>query len=105
MLVGGLKRLTPLYGAHLLLFFIAAFFVRIAAVYFARVDYVDFLQVKHLFADPRHYIPAALTLSYSPKYLDILPLYLILLGVAPRSSMPSNAIHGGHSSCRDWSMR
>ena len=75
--------LTRIYGAHLLLFFSAAFFVRIAAAYFARVDYVDFLQVKHLFADPRHYVPAALTLSYLPKYLDILPLYLILLAAAP----------------------
>ena len=58
-------------------------FVRLAAVYFARVDYVDFLQVKPLFADPRHYVPAALTLSYLPKYLDILPLYLVLLAAAP----------------------
>jgi hypothetical protein len=77
------KRLSRIYGAHLLLFISAALFVRLAAVYFARVDYVDFLQVKHLFADPRHYIPAALTLSYLPKYLDILPLYLILLAAAP----------------------
>ncbi len=77
------QRLTRIYGAHLLLFFSAAIFVRIASIYFARVDYVDFLQVKHLFADPRHYIPAALTLSYLPKYLDILPLYLILLAAAP----------------------
>jgi hypothetical protein len=36
-----------------------------------------------LFADPRHYVPAALTLSYLPRYLDILPLYLILLAAAP----------------------
>jgi hypothetical protein len=77
------RRLTRIYGAHLLLFFSAALFVRFASAYFARVDYVDFLQVKPLFADPRHYIPAALTLSYLPKYLDILPLYLILLGAAP----------------------
>jgi hypothetical protein len=77
------QRLTKIYGAHLLLFFSAAFFVRLASSYFARVDYVDFLQVKLLFADPRHYVPAALTLSYLPRYLDILPLYLILLAAAP----------------------
>jgi hypothetical protein len=77
------QRLTRIYGAHLLLFFSAALFVRLASAYFARVDYVDFLQVKPLFADPRHYVPAALTLSYLPKYLDILPLYLILLAAAP----------------------
>jgi len=77
------QRLSRIYGAHLLLFFSAACFVRFASAYFARVDYVDFLQVKPLFADPRHYIPAALTLSYLPKYLDILPLYLILLAAAP----------------------
>jgi len=77
------RRLTRIYGAHLMLFFSAALFVRLASAYFARVDYVDFLQVKPLFADPRHYIPAALTLSYLPRYLDILPLYLVLLAVAP----------------------
>jgi len=77
------RRLTRIYGAHLLLFLSAALFVRLASAYFVRVDYVDFLQVKHLFADPRHYVPAALTLSYLPKYLDILPLYLILLAAAP----------------------
>lgn len=77
------QRLTKIYGAHLLLFFSAAFFVRLASAYFARVDYVDFLQVKPLFADPRHYVLAALTLFYLPRYLDILPLYLILLAAAP----------------------
>ncbi len=77
------QRLGKIYGAHLMLFFSAAIFVRLASAYFARVDYVDFLQVKLLFADPRHYVPAALTLSYLPKYLDILPLYLILLAAAP----------------------
>ena len=77
------RRLSRIYGAHLLLLFSAAIFVRIASVYFARVDYVDFLQVKPLFADPRHYIPAVLMLTYLPKYLDILPLYLLLLAAAP----------------------
>jgi hypothetical protein len=77
------RRLTKIYGAHLLLLFSAAIFVRIASIYFARVDYVDFLQVRPLFANPRHYIPAVLTLAYLPKYLDILPLYLLLLAAAP----------------------
>jgi hypothetical protein len=77
------RRLSRIYGAHLLLFISAALFVRLASAHFARVDYVDFLQVKPLFADPRHYVPAALTLSYLPKYLDILPLYLVLLAAAP----------------------
>jgi hypothetical protein len=77
------RRLSKIYGAHLLLFFSAAMFVRLASTYFVRVDYVDFLQVKHLFANPWHYVPAAFTLSYLPKYLDILPLYLILLAAAP----------------------
>ncbi len=77
------QRLSKIYGAHLMLFFSAVILVRVASRYFARVDYVDFLQVKPLFDDPRHYLAAALTLSYLPKYLDILPLYLILLAAAP----------------------
>ncbi len=77
------RRLSKIYGAHLLLFFSVVFLVRLAALHFVRVDYVDFLQVKPLFADPRHYVVGALTLSYLPKFLDILPLYLILLAAAP----------------------
>jgi hypothetical protein len=77
------RRLSRIYGAHLLLFLSLVLFMRFASAFFARVDYVDYLQLKPLFADPRHYIPAALTLSYLPRYLDILPLYLILLAAAP----------------------
>jgi hypothetical protein len=36
-----------------------------------------------LFSDPAAAIPAALTLRYLPNYLDILPLYLLLLAAAP----------------------
>ena len=77
------RRLSKIYGAHLLLFVSAVFFISLVSAHFVRVDYLDFLQVKPLFADPKHYVIAALTLSYLPKYLDILPLYLILLAAAP----------------------
>jgi hypothetical protein len=77
------RRLGRIYGAHLLLFISAALFVRFASAFFARVDYVDSMRLTPFFADPRHYIPAALTLSYLPRFLDILPLYLILLAAAP----------------------
>ena len=77
------KRLSRIYGAHLLLFMSVVLLIRFASSFFARVDYAEFLQIKPLFTDPRHYIPAALTLSYLPKYIDVLPLYLILLAVAP----------------------
>ena len=76
------RRWLRIYGAHLLLIFSTAALVWLASVYFGR-NYLDFLCVGPLFRDPRHYIAAAVTLRYLPRYSDILPLYLILFAAAP----------------------
>ena len=77
------RRLGRIYGAHLMLFISAALFVRLASAYFARVDYVDFLQVKPLFADPRHYVPAASRFRICPNISTSFRCTSYLLAAAP----------------------
>ncbi len=77
------RRWCTIYGAHLLM--LAALFGLATTVsrHFWAMDYVDSLRLKWFHDSPVQAIFYALTLSYLPKYLDILPLYLVLLGAAP----------------------
>jgi hypothetical protein len=77
------RRWIRLYGAHLLLLAGLWAAAVLASRHFLAVDYVEFLKLKWFQDNPRHALISALTLSYLPKYLDILPLYLVLLAVAP----------------------
>jgi hypothetical protein len=77
------RRWLKIYSAHLLLLLGVATALLTASWYFARPEYLDFLRMRWLFDEPREAIAAAVTLRYLPNYLDILPLYLVLLGAAP----------------------
>lgn len=77
------RRWLQVYLAHLLMFSAVAGFVLIASRYFTGADYIDSLKLNWLVQDPAKAIVSAATLSYLPRLLDILPLYLILLGIAP----------------------
>jgi hypothetical protein len=77
------RRWCVIYGAHLLM--LAALFatMALASKHFWGTDYVELLRLKWLHDSPREAIFYALTLMYLPRFLDILPLYLVLLGAAP----------------------
>jgi len=77
------RRWVRVYLAHLLLFFTVAAFILMASRHFPGADYLEWLKLKWLADEPGKAILSALTLSYLPRLLDILPLYLILLGFAP----------------------
>ncbi|MGH7814269.1 MAG: OpgC family protein [Candidatus Binataceae bacterium] len=77
------RRWLKLYGAHLLLLAILAVFIGVALPRFTANDYLGFMRMNWLFDRPREAIVAALTLRFLPTYLDILPLYLMLLAMAP----------------------
>ncbi|MGH8011669.1 MAG: OpgC family protein [Candidatus Binataceae bacterium] len=77
------KRWIKIYFAHLVLFAAVAGFVVLASRFFYSADYVTSLKLDWLVRDPKHAAASALTLTYLPHLLDILPLYLVLLGVAP----------------------
>ncbi len=77
------RRWLKIYAAHLLLFAAMAGAVACASRYAAHGDYVSYLGLGWLFRAPREAALAAVTLRYLPKLMDILPLYLVLLALAP----------------------
>jgi len=77
------RRWGTIYCAHLLMLAGLSLTAILAARHFWTIDYVEFLRLKWLHDSPREAVLYALTLSYLPKFLDILPLYLVLLAAAP----------------------
>jgi hypothetical protein len=77
------KRWIRVYAAHLLLFGAVASFVILVSQHFFGANYVDSLKLNWLVENRERALPSVLTLTYLPRLLDILPLYLILLGIAP----------------------
>ena len=77
------RRWLRVYLAHLLLFFLVASLIITASHYLHATDYVNWLNLDWLIEDPPRAITSALMLSYLPRLVDILPLYVILLAFAP----------------------
>jgi hypothetical protein len=77
------RNCARIYLAHLLLIVgIAGLTVWIAGRY-SGADYIDSLKLQWIAEDPRGAIFAAVTLSYLPRLMDILPMYVLLLAAAP----------------------
>lgn len=77
------RRWVKIYTAHLVLLAGLCAATILASRHFLAADYVEFLKLKWFQDNPGQALISALTLSYLPKYLDILPLYLVLLAAAP----------------------
>jgi hypothetical protein len=77
------RRWLKLYSYHIGLFFITAAVICLAFSLSANRNYIQFLNFNWFFADPWSASFAALSLRYLPRFLDILPLYLLLLAAAP----------------------
>jgi hypothetical protein len=77
------QRWIKIYLAHLILFAAVAALIILASQHFSSIDYVGSLKLDWLVQEPTKAAASALTLSYLPHLLDILPLYLVLLGLAP----------------------
>ena len=77
------RNCIRIYLAHLLLLVAIAGFMLWAATRFSGTDYIDSLKLQWLVHDPKRAIVAAMTLSYLPRLMDILPLYILLLTIAP----------------------
>ncbi|MHB8381470.1 MAG: OpgC family protein [Candidatus Binataceae bacterium] len=77
------RRWIKIYYSHLLLLFSIAGALLLASWTFDRPEFLDFLRMRWLFEAPRAAILAAVTLRFLPNNLDILPLYLILIALAP----------------------
>jgi hypothetical protein len=77
------RRWIKIYLAHLLLFLSISVVTLFAASRFSAPDYVRELNFNWLLKNPWHAATAALMLHYLPRFVDILPLYLVLLALAP----------------------
>src|SRR5208282_3021005 len=77
------RRWLKIYFAHLLLLAVIAGLIVWVSHTFTDFDYLEWLKLKWLVEDPKGAIFSAATLRYMPRLIDILPLYMILLMIAP----------------------
>jgi hypothetical protein len=77
------RRAWTLYVAHIFLFVVFSAQVAWSAAALSRADYLDEIHLDVLGNNPYRALLEALTLHFQPAYLNILPLYvLMLLGLA-----------------------
>ncbi len=77
------RRVWQLYTAHLCLFLIFSAEVSYTVLHFNNPLFADELKVGAFLDEPATTIMHVLTLGFQPSYLDILPLYIFLLGLFP----------------------
>jgi hypothetical protein len=78
-----LRRVWTLYVAHIFLFVIFTAEVSYTVLTFNNPMYNEELRVGDFLAEPHVAIIQALLLRFQPPFLDILPLYIVLLGIFP----------------------
>ena len=74
-----LRRAWTLYISHIFLFVVFAAQVSYSATALDRADYLDELHLDVLGEEPYRAMLEALTLHFQPAYLDILPMYIVML--------------------------
>ncbi|MEO8318341.1 MAG: OpgC domain-containing protein [Bradyrhizobium sp.] len=78
-----LRRVWQIYAAHILLFVFYLASAHFLAAKFNAPDWIDRFNVGPLLADPVATITQGLLLRYKPLNLDVLPLYVVLMGAFP----------------------
>lgn len=76
-------RLWTLYIAHIAVFIIVCGVIAAAVTRTQNPLYIELINVQPFFRDTIEALLGALTLTYQPSYLDILPLYIVLLALFP----------------------
>jgi hypothetical protein len=82
-LAGVFSRLFTLYRAHLLLFLLVGAICVIGAERFNEPSHLEALGFDTFLQNPAGFFGHVVTLSFLPGYLDILPLYVVLLAMLP----------------------
>ncbi len=77
------RRVWQLYVAHVFLFMIFIAEISYAVLAVHNPMYTEELRVGDFLQEPHIAIIKALMLQFQPAFLDILPLYIVLLGVFP----------------------
>jgi len=76
-----LRRIGVLYVAHIFLLVVFTAQVGFSAAALDRAFYIDELALDPLGGDPYRTLAEALLLRFQPHFLDILPLYVVLLAI------------------------
>src|SRR5262249_61026513 len=77
------RRIWQLYVAHIFIFVILAAEVCYATLNLQNQTYSEHFGIDYFIDEPQVAIIKALLLQYQPHFLDILPVYMIFLGVFP----------------------
>ncbi|MBN8534354.1 MAG: OpgC domain-containing protein [Rhizobiales bacterium] len=77
------SRIWTLYRAHLLLFLIVGTLCVIGAERFNEPSHLEALGFDTFLQNPGAFLGHVVTLGFLPGYLDILPLYIVLLAMLP----------------------
>ena len=78
-----LRRAWQIYVAHILLFVFYLASVHFLSRQFNTPDFIDRFNVAPLLAAPVETLTQGLMLRYKPLNLDVLPLYVVLMGMFP----------------------
>ncbi len=76
-------RLWTLYIAHMAVFILVCGVIAVAVTRTQNPLYIEAINIQPFFRDTVDALIGALTLTYQPSYLDILPLYIVLLALFP----------------------
>ena len=90
-----LRRCWTLYVAHIFLFVLFTAQVAYTAEQFANPMFIDEMRVAGFLEEPHVAIVKALALQFQPEFLNILPLYILLL-LAFAITLPIPYLHGWH---------
>jgi hypothetical protein len=77
------RRVSQLYAAHILTFAVLAAGVCYATLRVHDQNYTEDFGIDNFVDEPQVAIIKLLLLQYQPQFLDILPIYMIFLGVLP----------------------
>jgi hypothetical protein len=78
-----LRRVWQIYVAHILLFVAYVTSIHVLSRQFNAPDFIDLFNVAPLLSAPVETLTQGLLLRYKPLNLDVLPLYVVLMGAFP----------------------
>ncbi len=80
-------RCAQLYAAQIMTVLIVAFITALAVKHSGEAHYVDLAYLRLLFEDPQQAVIGIFTLTYVPLFLNIIPMYIVVLAMIPVAMM------------------
>ncbi len=82
-----LFRCAQLYAAQIMTVLIVAFITALAVRGLEEPHYIDLAYLRLLFEDPMQAIVGIFTLTYVPLFLNIIPMYIVVLAMIPAAML------------------